>query len=87
MQQQKSLTILYEELRTLQVFDRVHDYSANPDPLETQAHAVRQARRNQIMAEIKRLKPQEPKRSRSLRIGSAACVCAAGYAVLYLLLR
>jgi hypothetical protein len=53
---QKALAALYDELRTIQVFDRLHDYSANGDPADNEAYAVRRARRAQITAEIEKLK-------------------------------
>jgi hypothetical protein len=53
---QKALAALYHELRTIQVFDRLHDYSANADPADNEAYAIRKIRRAQVTAEIERLK-------------------------------
>lgn len=52
---QKALTALRDELCTIQVFDRVHDYSANTDPTDNEAYAARQIRRSEVAAEIQRL--------------------------------
>jgi hypothetical protein len=55
-QRQKALAALYDELQAIQVFDRLHDYSANADPAHNEAYAARQVRRAQITAEIERLR-------------------------------
>jgi len=52
---QKALAVLQDELRTIEVFDRVHDYTANADPADKQAYAVRQVRRGEISVEIQKL--------------------------------
>jgi hypothetical protein len=64
---QRALAALYDELRTIQVFDRVHDYSANVDPADNQAYAARQIRRAQIAAEIQKL--NEAKAAKHARLG------------------
>ena len=46
---------LYQELGTIDMFDRVHDLAPNSDPAEEYAYAFRQIRRSQIISEIKRL--------------------------------
>lgn len=47
---------LYEELTTLDVFDRVHDYGADdPNRSDNGAYVSRQKRRSQILAEIAKL--------------------------------
>jgi hypothetical protein len=61
-QQQKTLAALYDELRTIQVFDRVHEYSSKPDAADDQAYARRQIRRAQIIAEIQRIHESKPPR-------------------------
>ena len=65
----KTLALLHEELRTLALFDRVHDYAIDPDPADNGAYASRQIRRSQIMAEISRAESiqtgvQEPRSNR-----------------------
>ena len=52
---QKTLARLHEELTTIALFDRVHDYATDPDPADRRAYASRQARRSAIMAEIRKL--------------------------------
>jgi hypothetical protein len=60
---QKTLAHLREELGTIALFDRVHDYATNPDPADNRAYELRQIRRSQIMAEISTLScaPQKPR--------------------------
>lgn len=85
---QKTLALLHEELRTLALFDRVHDYATDPDPADNLAFASRQIRRSQIMAEIRKLSPTKPKYGTHARIGSAVLLlCAVGYATLHYLLK
>ena len=79
---------LHEELRTLALFDRVYDYTANPDPAADCAYALRQIRRSQIMDEIGKLSPSKLDYWNPARIGSAVLLlCAAGYATLYYLIK
>lgn len=59
-QRQRALAALNDELRTIQVFDRLHDYSTNTDHLDNKAYAVRQIRREQITAEIQKLNETKP---------------------------
>jgi hypothetical protein len=88
LRRQKTLAVLYEELRTLALFDRVHEYAVDPDPDDNRAHASRQIRRSQIMAEISKLSPSKPDYRNPARIGSAVLLlCAVGYATLHYLLR
>ena len=85
---QKTLACLQEELSTLAVFDRVHDYTRDPDPADNRAYTSRQIRRSQIMAEISRLSLSKPEHRNHARIGSAVLVLSAfGYATLHYLLR
>jgi hypothetical protein len=79
---------LGEELRTIALFDRVHDCTTNPDPAENRAYAVRQMRRSQIMDEIRKLSPPKPEYRNHARTGSAVLLlCAVGYAALHYLLK
>ena len=88
LRRQKTLALLHEELRALAVFDRVHDYATDPDPADNRAHASRQIRRSQIMAEITKLSPAKPQYRSRAGIGSAALLlCAVGYATLHYLLK
>jgi len=85
--QKKSLSLLHEELRTIQIFDRVHDYAMEPDTISERAFAVRQLRRKQILDEIARLRASQPEPRKTVRIGRAVFfLCATGYAMLYYLL-
>jgi hypothetical protein len=84
----KKLALLHEELRILALFDRVYDYLPNPDPGDDHAYALRQIRRSQIMAEIRKLSPSKPDYRNPARIGSAVLLlCAVGYATLHYLFR
>jgi hypothetical protein len=88
LRRQKTLACLHEELRTLALFDRVHDYTTYPNPADNRAYACRQIRRSQIMAEIRKLSPTEPEHRNHARIGSAVLLLSAiGYATLHYLLR
>lgn len=85
--QQKTLSLLQEELRTIQIFDRVHDYATEPDVTSERAYAVRQLRRKQILDEIARLRASQPEPRKAARFGRTVFfVCATGYAMLYYLL-
>jgi hypothetical protein len=84
---QKTLALLHEELRTLALFDRVHDFATDHDPAADRAYASRQIRRSQIMAEINKLSRSKPEYWNA-RIGSAVLLLSAvGYATLHYLLR
>ncbi|HLV88285.1 MAG TPA: hypothetical protein VKV39_14965 [Candidatus Sulfotelmatobacter sp.] len=88
LQRRTSLAHLREELRTLEAFDRLHEYSTDPT-LDEVAHAARQSRRNQIMAEIQeRLKDSKSEAGSPVRIGAAAAfVCTVGYALVHYLIK
>lgn len=88
-EQKKNLAALYEEMRNIQVFDRIHDYASDANPAEDRAYAVRQARRKQIIDEIARLRASKPEHHKPAQVtGVVAFLCAVGYAMLhYLLLR
>jgi len=59
-QRQRALAALYDELRTIEVFDRVHNFSTNTNMADNQAYATRQIRRAHITAEIQKLKESRP---------------------------
>jgi hypothetical protein len=85
--QQKTLSLLQEELRNIQIFDRVHDYETEPGAISERAYAVRQLRRKQILDEIARLRASRPEPLKAAKVGRAVFfVCATGYAMLYYLL-
>ena len=88
LRRQKTLALLHEELRTLTLFDRVHEYAIDPSPADNHAYTLRQTRRSQIMAEISKLSPSKPEYRNPARIGSAVLLlCAVGYATLHYLLK
>lgn len=88
LQRRTALANLYEELRNIQVFDRVHDFTADPDAASELAYVVRQMRRKQIVDEIARLRAAKSEPAKRRRVGSVlAIVCAIGYGMLYYLLR
>jgi hypothetical protein len=85
---QKTLAFLHEELKTLALFDRVHDYAIDPDPANDRACASRQIRRSQILAEIGELSASKREYRNQARISSSVLLlCAIGYATLHYLLK
>lgn len=51
---------LYEELQMIAVFDRLDDYSPEPNGCDQDAHRSRQRRRSEILAQIARLEGKKP---------------------------
>ena len=82
-----TLTRLQEELRIIELFDRVHDYASDPNPSDNGAYAFRQVRRSQIMEEISRLKASAPEYSNAARLTSALLLGAVGYVTFHYLLK
>ena len=88
MWRQQTLARLHEELTTIALFDRVHDYATDSDPADNRAYAFRQIRRSQIIAEIRKLSPSKPEYRKPARISSAVLLlCVVGYATLHYLLK
>jgi hypothetical protein len=88
LRRQKTLERLHEELGTIALFDRVHDYATDPDPADNRAYELRQIRRSEIMAEISKLNPSTLENQKYARISSAVLfLSAVGYATLHYLLR
>lgn len=56
MSNRRALENLYQELRTIDAFDRLHLYSTETEPANERLYANRQVRRKQVMEEIARLK-------------------------------
>jgi len=56
MWRRKRLASLRQELETIALFDRVHDFTLEHDSADDRAYASRQIRRSQIVAEIKKLR-------------------------------
>lgn len=83
-----SLEDLYEELRTIEVFDRVHEYAPVTDPANNSQYATRQFRRKEILQEIARLKTHKFGLWKPAGLsGAIAVMCAVGYALVYYSLR
>jgi len=83
-----ALARLHEELRNIDLFDRIHEYAPQADQVEERAYAVRQIRRKQILDDIARLRGCESQPAKRAWISSAmALVCALGYAMLHYLLK
>jgi hypothetical protein len=58
---EEKLVRLYEELDTLYVFDRIHDYGADVrNRGDDNAYASRQERRSEILTEIAKLRVRNP---------------------------
>lgn len=84
----KALVRLQDELNTLALFDRVHDYTQEHDLAESRAHASRQIRRIQIMVEMEELRTSKLEHRNRARISSVILLLGAGgYATLHYLLR
>ena len=86
-QRRKTFSGLHEELKTIAMFDRVHDYARDPDPAADRAHSIRQARRAQILSEIEKLRTSKPHRSQTRVSSAIVLLCAVGCATLYYLLK
>lgn len=88
MSRHKALAELCDELRTIRVFDRIHDYATEADPIHERAYEIRQRRRQQILDEIARLRASKSERVMRAMVGSAVgFLCVAGYAMLLYLLK
>jgi len=82
-----ALTRLQEELRIIELFDRVHDYASDPNPGDNGAYAFRQVRRSQIEAEISRLMASMPEYRTPARLTSVLLLAAVGYVTFHYLLK
>jgi len=88
MSQQHALANLYEELRNIEILDRIYDFATSPDPTNDHLYARRQIRRKEITEEIEMLgacksAPWSP----AMLSGAIAIICTVGYAVIYYSLR
>ena len=80
-----ALARLHEELRNIDVFDRIHEYAPHADQVEERAYSVRQIRRQQILDDIARLRGSE---SEPIAPGAMdSDLSALGYAMLHYLLK
>jgi len=83
-----TLRQLSDELRALEVFDRIHDLASPANQANDNAYPARRVRLNEIRAEIERLNALRPEQRNSARLGGAvALVCSVGWALFYYLLR
>jgi hypothetical protein len=82
-----ALARLQEELRIIELFDRVHDYALDSNPSDNGAYAFRQVRRAEIMAEIDRLKLSKPVYKNDARLSSVLLLGAIGYATFHYLFK
>jgi hypothetical protein len=86
MSQRRTLAHLHEELRTLDVLDRIHDYATDEDPVGEQAYAMRQLRRKKIQDDIGRLSKSGLTTSDWVA-RALVFVCAFSYVMLYFLFK
>jgi hypothetical protein len=87
-QPRTSLSKLYEELRNIEIFDRIHDYATTPDPTNDHLYATRQIRRKEIAEEIERLSARKPAPWKPTGLtGAIAAICTLGYVMVYFSLR
>ena len=85
-QNKKRLARLQEELGTIELFDRIHDYEPCPTHSDRFAYAVRQVRRSQIIAEIQKLRENNQKiRHHAGKSSVALLTTVVGYIIYYLL--
>jgi hypothetical protein len=84
-----ALARLNEELRTIEVFDRIHEITPHADPANERLYEVRQVRRKQIEEEIARLRTyNKPELWKPARLSWAfALIYGVGYAMVYYSLR
>jgi hypothetical protein len=87
-QSRSTLAKLCEELRTIEVFDRIHEYASGADPANDHLCGIRQVRRREIAEKIARLRAHKPASWKPAGVsGAIAFACAVGCAVLYYSLR
>ncbi len=83
-QRQSTVTDLHEELRIIEVFDRLHDHLLAADPVSDRLYANRQVRRKQVMEEMARLKAHKFDFWGPARFsGAIAIICAVGYIMIH----
>jgi hypothetical protein len=86
MSQRQTLAHLHEELRNIEILDRIHDYATGEDSSQRAAYVIRQLRRKQIQVDIGKLsKSGLTKFDWVAR--AIVFVCAFSYAMLYLLFK
>jgi hypothetical protein len=86
-EQHGKLLSLYEELRSIAVLDRLHEYATDSNR-NNHAYVTRQARRAEILAEITNLKAKQTWFKAHARVLSVGLLlCATAYATFHFLLR
>ena len=86
MSQRRTLAHLHEDLRNIDVLDRIHDYATDEDPVSEQAYAMRQLRRKIIQDDIARLSKSGLTKFDWLA-RAVVFVCAFGYVMLHFLFK
>jgi len=86
MSQRRTLAHLHEELRSIEVLDRIYDYATDEDPVSERAFAIRQLRRKQIQDEIGKLS-KTGVTAYDWVARAIVIVCAFSYVALYFLFR
>ena len=87
-QRRIALARLHEELRNIQILDRVHDLAPDVDVTSERAYVIRQMRRKQIADEIARIKVSAAEAARPAWVGSVVVfVFALGYAMFHFLVK
>jgi hypothetical protein len=88
-QPRTTLARLSEELRTIEVFDRIREFAPHADPANERLYEVRHIRRRQIEEEIARLRTcNKPELWKPARLSWAfAIIYAFGYAMVYYTLK
>jgi hypothetical protein len=86
MSQRRTLAHLHEELRSIDVLDRIYDYATEEDPVSERAFAVRQVRRKQIQDDIGKLS-KTGVTAYDWLARAVVVVCAFSYVMLYFLFR
>ncbi len=87
-QRRIALARLHEELRNIQILDRVHDLAPDVDAASERAHVIRQNRRKQIADEVVRIKASAAEAARPAWVGSVVVfVFALGYAMFHFLVK
>ena len=86
MSQRRTLAHLHEELRSIDVLDRIYDYATEEDPVSERAFAIRQLRRKQIQDDIGKLS-KTGVTAYDWLARAVVVVCAFSYVMLYFLFR
>ena len=87
-QRRTALGRLHEELKNIQLLDRVHDLTTEVDGASERAHVIRQMRRKQVMDEIARMRASGSEPTGFAMVTSVlVIVSAVGYAMFHYFLK